>query len=367
MSVSGPLRALAARRSPRSPLDVTEDEGISQLRSRAAAVFLLLGSLVPLLAIVLPGYLRPGPGPVALIAGMACATLTGTWAVVRWGIPSSLVVPVAAGGDLIVFLTFLTPADRALATVNVSALAVIMFFAAVFGTRRDLLVQTVLANAVVSGGLLVGQRSSAGALMFLLWSDFGLVLPSFAMFSLRARLEAVRRQAQQMARTDPLTGVLNRRGLAEGAPQLLAAAFAAQLPVIALACDLDHFKRINDHYGHAVGDQVLIEAAATLRASVRPQDLVVRLGGEEFAILAALPHAEIAGLADRVRHGVEQTCAAWSQTISIGVAWTDTPTESDTGSVDAERLVWVLIDRADELTFVAKKAGRNRVELLAAV
>ncbi len=332
---------------------------MNRVRSRAAVLFLVLGSLLPLLAIVLPSYLRPGAGPVALVAGMSCSTLAGAWAVARWGVPSFLVIPVAVSGDAIVLLTFFTPADRSVATVNVTSLAVVMFFVAVFGTRRDLIVQAVLANAVVCGGLIADRRSWPAALMYLLWSNFGLVLPSFAMFTLRARLNQVREHAEHVARIDPLTGVLNRRGLTEGAPQLVHAASAAQLPLTAMTCDLDHFKRINDSYGHAVGDEVLTAVAATLRASVRATDLVVRLGGEEFAVLTALPLAESTGLAHRLRSSVEQTCARWGQTISIGVAWTD----PDSRRVDAEKLVWELIDRADELTFVAKAAGRNRVEV----
>jgi diguanylate cyclase (GGDEF)-like protein len=354
------LRTDACRGAVARPR-LAAEESINQARTRAAVAFLVLGSLLPLVPIALPGYLRPGAGPIALIASMSFFTLVSAWAFARWGVPSSLVVPIAASADAIVFLTFLTTADRQLATVNLPAIAVAMFFVAVFGTRRDLLVQLVLGNAVVVGGLMIEQRAWPAAVTFLIWSNFGLILPAFAMYGLRAQLNDVRVQAQDAARSDPLTSILNRRGLAELAPDLLRQADQAQLPIAAFVCDLDHFKRINDNYGHAVGDEVLMAVASTLRAATRSTDLVVRLGGEEFVILATVPETEVGRFAERLRSNVAKDCLRWAQTISVGVAW-QLP-DADDAWESAQSFVWQLIDRADEQTFAAKAAGRNRVEL----
>jgi diguanylate cyclase (GGDEF)-like protein len=354
------LRTDACRGAPTRSGPAVE-ESINQARTRAAVVFLVLGSLLPLVPIALPGYLRPGAGPIALIVAMSFGTLISAWAFARWGVPASLVVPIAAGADAIVFLTFFTTVDRHLATVNLPAIAVAMFFVAIFGTRRDLMIQLVLGSAVVVGGLLIEQRSWPAAIMFLIWSNFGLILPALAMYGLRAQLNDVREQAQNAARSDPLTSILNRRGLVECAPDLLRHADRAELPIVAFVCDLDHFKRINDNYGHAVGDEVLIAVATTLRAATRAADLVVRLGGEEFVILATVAETDIGAFAERLRGNVALDCLRWNQTISVGVAWlrpgAEVPLEA------AEAFVWQLIDRADEQTFAAKAAGRNRVEL----
>jgi diguanylate cyclase (GGDEF)-like protein len=101
---------------------------------------------------------------------------------------------------------------------------------------------------------------------------------------LRAYGGALAEQAAQLAaRTDPLTGVLNRRGHDEA----LDAAMAAAGPFFLVVVDLDGFKAINDTHGHDVGDRTLIDVAHRLRASLRPDDTIARLGGDEFAVLCA--------------------------------------------------------------------------------
>jgi diguanylate cyclase (GGDEF)-like protein len=156
--------------------------------------------------------------------------------------------------------------------------------------------------------------------------------------------------------TDPMTGLFNRRGLA------LAVARQQQTlqPFAALALDLDHFKRVNDTFGHAVGDQVLIALAAILRASVRTEDAPCRVGGEEFLVLMPDASRDTAEkVAERIRaatagHAMPQ--AAGHITVSIGVAlWpSDDP--------DVEQVM----AKADQALYQAKNAGRNRVEVWAA-
>ncbi|QKH36500.1 diguanylate cyclase [Achromobacter pestifer] len=151
--------------------------------------------------------------------------------------------------------------------------------------------------------------------------------------------------------TDPMTGLINRRGLALQVATLR----QTQQPFAALALDLDHFKRVNDTFGHAAGDQVLIALANILRACIRAEDAPCRVGGEEFLIL--MPHAsrdtaEIA--AERIRtatasHVMPQ--AVGHVTVSIGIAlWpSDDP--------DIEKV----LGKADQALYRAKNSGRNRV------
>ena len=149
--------------------------------------------------------------------------------------------------------------------------------------------------------------------------------------------------------TDPLTGLCNRRGFTA-----LATASDSQHEQCVIAIDIDHFKKINDLYGHDAGDAALVRLASLLRQACRTGDVVSRFGGEEFILL--LPHttlADAAGIAERIRETVSATTFpfAGTMTISAGVA-----SLTEEGS-DRESL----IRRADEALYKAKAAGRNRV------
>ncbi len=160
--------------------------------------------------------------------------------------------------------------------------------------------------------------------------------------------------------TDPLSGCFNRRGFDQLAVREVSRALRGSHPLSVLALDVDHFKRINDEYGHLTGDEVLREMGLLLRETARLGDVVARYGGEEFEILAPDTNHEGAQiLADRIQHafrtrpftavGVERTI-----TISIGIA-------SDIARND--QIASVLIARADEALYVAKRNGRDRTEL----
>lgn len=159
------------------------------------------------------------------------------------------------------------------------------------------------------------------------------------------------------ALTDPLTGLLNRRGLAARVAPWLEQTNANKTQTIsALALDIDHFKRVNDHYGHDGGDAVLRHLGALLTKQFRRNDIVARLGGEEFVVLLRdAPLANAMALAERVRHLLEHSPAIWqdttiSVTTSIGVA-----TGANLTGVEQ------LLHDADQALYRAKHEGRNRV------
>ena len=159
------------------------------------------------------------------------------------------------------------------------------------------------------------------------------------------------------AMTDPLTRTWNRDGLAYLAPALLQEVHAGGKRVGALCCDLDHFKAVNDRYGHAVGDQVLVQAARRIKAVLRTDDMLIRLGGEEFAVLVVVNQGEeLKMLADRVRLAlVDKPIACGAETVLI------------TGSVGAavgrgDETIDDLLARADQAMYRAKTQGRNRIE-----
>jgi diguanylate cyclase (GGDEF)-like protein len=155
---------------------------------------------------------------------------------------------------------------------------------------------------------------------------------------------------------DPLTGVLNRRGLDDAMATVLSFTKRVGRPVSVLACDIDHFKHVNDSYGHVQGDQVLRGFAQLLSDSFDHGELVGRLGGEEFVVVVpgadsddALRQAE--GLRARVAaHRFEVGERSCMLTVSIGVA-----------TAAASQASWAdLIARADEALYEAKSQGRNR-------
>jgi len=161
------------------------------------------------------------------------------------------------------------------------------------------------------------------------------------------------------ALTDPLTELLNRRGFELRLPEVIAQARAQQRPVSVAMVDIDHFKRVNDVYGHSTGDEALKALADLLVRHLRPQDLAVRWGGEEFLVVlnSGLPGALDA--MRRLRHelsGVTPHQIAWPLAASVGIAG---------GAVPAEESLREWIEAADAALLRAKELGRNRIEVAA--
>jgi diguanylate cyclase (GGDEF)-like protein len=158
------------------------------------------------------------------------------------------------------------------------------------------------------------------------------------------------------ASIDPLTGLLNRRAFMDAAVNLCAQQEKKSGPVTLMMFDLDHFKSINDRFGHVVGDDALRVFAASVSSSLRVNDVIGRLGGEEFAAIVGTDSDVSARIAERVRAGFEAVGIEISgheigATVSIGTA---------TVAADRHSVEW-LIARADAALYAAKKAGRNRV------
>ncbi|WP_041292075.1 histidine kinase N-terminal 7TM domain-containing diguanylate cyclase [Kineococcus radiotolerans] len=168
----------------------------------------------------------------------------------------------------------------------------------------------------------------------------------------------LRAQLAEEAVRDPLTGLHNRRHFDTAAAQLLRCAAATGDPVGVLAVDIDHFKRVNDTHGHAVGDLVLVEVARVLAAAERRGDLVARTGGEEFVLL--LPGADEEALAVRAEQ-VRAACAALDVPVAAGTRVR--PTVSVGCAVlphHGADLTGVLA-AADRALYAAKAGGRDRV------
>lgn len=162
---------------------------------------------------------------------------------------------------------------------------------------------------------------------------------------------------EEASRTDPLTGLLNRRGLLEAGDGAVVRGRRSGRPLAIVLADLDHFKRVNDALGHAAGDVVLKAVAAAIRASLRGQDVAARWGGEEFILL--LPDTDRPG-AQQVAETVRRVVAALP--IAHQGGRVDVTLSAGTAEHCSGANLEETIARADAALFHAKQEGRNRVE-----
>ena len=222
-----------------------------------------------------------------------------------------------------------------------------------------------LASAIASGASLIAAVAILrGAAPIKLIPLIVVLQTALIGCILGARIAVSRRLTalERLADSDPATGCLNRRGFERALDSALTSALTSQRDVALLALDLDHFKRINDQFGHNIGDAVLSEVAATLADTVGTEGIVARLGGEEFSVL--LPHAdaESAGvIAERLlarlrAHELMAVTHGEPITMSVGIAAERVSSLRDSAALRA---------RADEALYMAKRGGRDRALLWA--
>lgn len=211
--------------------------------------------------------------------------------------------------------------------------------------------EAALVTAVALAGLLIHGQAFTSTLEMVM---FAVTLSMVALFSFifAYRTEQQRVRLQNLARHDPLTGAANRRSMEEELSLALEMARRERRPYGLAILDLDHFKRINDRFGHAAGDQVLVDLVQLIRTATRKVDRLFRYGGEEFVLL--LPGADSTALRTiienlRLRIGSSLKSRSEMVTVSIGGAalhpnenWED----------------WLA--RADAALYQAKRDGRNR-------
>ncbi len=180
----------------------------------------------------------------------------------------------------------------------------------------------------------------------------------------RAEIEEKNAELEELATRDGLTGCLNRRAFVEQATQMLQQARDEGRALACVMIDIDHFKSINDRFGHSFGDRVIRSVANTLMRNLRGDELLGRYGGEEFCIVIPdIDGRQARVIAERLRHALEvnvgpglRTTEPVAVTVSIGVA----------GLISETRQLDSLIDSADAALYESKRNGRNRVTLAAA-
>jgi diguanylate cyclase (GGDEF)-like protein len=290
-----------------------------------------------------------GELPLTIIAAVCAALATVHWRY-RWPQESTLMVIAPVTAIWLNVLTVTTSAPSHRWPYFTAGLFMAVLLTALFTSFRSLVLAT--ANTLVAGAILA--RGDGDSLTYSLASWVMFAIPTIAAAVFIHKLAEQRRatiaQLQVLAMTDSLTGIANRRRFMDESAEALVAGHAEHRPVTIVLVDIDHFKSINDRLGHDAGDRVLIGVARALTGSCRPDDLVGRLGGEEFALLlsgATPAHAnDIIEKATAALAALEPTPV----TASYGVAQARLGDEAVTD----------LLIRADAALYEAKRTGRNR-------
>jgi diguanylate cyclase (GGDEF)-like protein len=237
-----------------------------------------------------------------------------------------------------------------------------LFFATALVTLCSIVLVWMLTSKIISGlNSFTGQvreimEHPEGKHEIHIDSNDEVTLLATTFNKLMNELDLTREELERLTRTDHLTGLFNRRHLGLEAPKLIELSERKNTTTAVVLVDVDHFKKINDTHGHEAGDAVLVFLAKTLQRTVRPYDLVVRYGGEEFLVLLPMSTGqESLEIAERIRRTIQETPVRinhemLSVTVSLGIYVS--------AHIDD---VHAAIMRADEALYNAKNNGRNQV------
>ncbi|MCW2677134.1 MAG: Diguanylate cyclase [Modestobacter sp.] len=355
---------------PRSPLDEPPvgwslaevaravRAGDDRLTAWCLAALLGAGAALGALNLFIDGVLHDGAARVVYAATMLLLVVLGGVLAVRQRAGQHAASMLVVAGDAVYVVVAVTTTDPLLYAPPLMLLFC-CFTAAWFLGPRMLTVHMLLVVGACAAALWSSYPDAAALAVQVTVSSAVLDLVTVGVFVLRRRVQRLLAHTQALSSTDPLTGLANRRWLIEQAPRMWRQARREGQRVAALVLDLDHFKRLNDAFGHAAGDEVLRTVAVALSATVRPTDVLARTGGEELVVLGLVSDpAEARRLAERLRLAVSTSCVEHQVTVSIGVALV----RPGDGDVATDGL-WRLVDRADVAMYDAKQSGRDRVSI----
>ncbi len=318
--------------------------------ARVLAYLFGFGAVLLLLTLLLPGAPEREADRLALVA-IASLIVAAFILLTYERLPIRFLRAAPGIGTLLAALAiYFAGADASAAYAMYMAWVVIA--AALFLDTRLILAHGAVAVAAYAFVLSMSEGTDDLDPLRLTMTAGTMLVVALVMGGIGGQLREVLKKLEAAAKTDPLTGLLNRRALEEAFEVELARAGRGKFGVGVVMLDLDGFKRFNDEHGHPAGDAALQRLAGVLTDATRAVDSVGRVGGEEFAILA--PESTTAGtlaLAERLRRAVElEFSGVGGLTASCGVA-----NYPDNG---ADRLT--LVGEADRALYQAKELGRNR-------
>ena len=346
--------------TPASAFSGPTPQALTQHRVPALALALLLlaGAGLGSLNLVVDGVLRDGAARGVYAATMALCLLLALPLLVRQRAGTGTTFGLVLLGDLIYVVVSLT-VDDPVRHSSPLMLLFAAFIAAWFLGPWMLAVHMLVIPVACAVALWSSFDDRAAMLVQVVVSAGVLNSASLGVFLLRRRIERLLTATEAASWIDPLTGLHNRRYLAEEITRVWRQARRDGTRVVALVLDLDRFKQVNDAHGHAAGDALLQAVARSLRSTVRPADLLARTGGEELVVVGMVSDSdEAARLGERLRAAVAatRTDAGHGVTASIGLALAR-PVDGD----DPTSSLWRLVDRADAAMYEAKRSGRDRV------
>ncbi|KQU28518.1 hypothetical protein ASG69_10985 [Rhodococcus sp. Leaf225] len=309
---------------------------------------------VPLLmiALLVPTLVRPN-GVWVLVAVSVFTALT-VGVTVRVGVlDDRQFLLLGSGGMAGVAVSAFVIVDPASTTAVGAMLGVVPAIAASGSSRRVTVRLTAMAMALAVA-VCIGETVGVVRVVAVGATVTTVLVPTVLMASLRSRVASMTARLEELADTDPLTCLLNRRGLTARAAMMLDQACTSGGSLLACLVDIDHFKSVNDEFGHAVGDDVLVEVAVTLRTVAGPNVLVARLGGEEFLVLGLAP--DMGGVEALILTTLRDEGRV---TVSVGVVRCTVIPGGDE-ACDPGSAVDAVTTTADRALYAAKSYGRDQ-------
>ncbi|OBJ39719.1 hypothetical protein A5630_02045 [Mycolicibacterium mucogenicum] len=347
------------------PVDYDAQIGYFAQRGLLGGIQLLVGGCAALLAAIsIVIQFSPAGPSTALSRGVSSvfAVSALVWALLWWFGPwpsRAMSIAFIVYADIGISVVALLDSNRLAGFFGLNALLLISVYTKFFEGPKVLALHTVwvlMVTALFAADIAWGPDGDpylALAKTLAAIASF-VVLPAVVQFG----IWVLRNDAHDSV-TDQLTGLLNRRGLnlriesflADRAHRSIAGAC-----VTVLVIDLDRFKNVNDTYGHAVGDAVLMRSAERIRGVVRSSALVARVGGEEFVVVDVTSPQQVLGISERIRAAIAAPADMAPVTASIGVASVALPDFSK-GDEDAQSVLDATIECADHAMFSAKRGG----------
>lgn len=329
---------------------------------RSAAVLLsTAGSLpLPLFAILDRSLTRDG-GLIPLVAVWMFTVVVFTTTFVVGRLSDRLFTVFGLIGMVGIAVGAWAVSDPVSSGVVMTLLGAIPAIAAMSSSRRVVIMFALVAIVCATVVAFMTDSTVVGMLVRTGSGIANVVIPVFIVSALRSSLEVSMQRYAVLGDTDPLTGLLNRRGFLARSGGFLGEVADARQQIGFLLIDVDHFKDINDRLGHAAGDAVLVDTVRAILRSAPRGSLIGRFGGEEFVVLCSVPgQAALSDAAETIRTTVSATTAV---TVSLGGVAAPLSV-SRTGTTNISDVVDHLTHLADRWVYVAKSAGRDRVVCL---